>query len=460
MQEWIDKIKKLITGKSADDKPVLLTSVATDYEVNLVPDVKIQMIKALKMRNLVLFICIVVAAASIGVVLILFSIKSGQDIMMASQDKRLDAMSIKLNDYEELDDLVTIQRQLDMISQLSGDKPVLSRVFGALDVVLPQGNDVVQLSELRVNLEDNTLRFEGQADARTAPLIDYRVLEALKKGMALSKYDYGRFVDAMGNEIPTWCINEADENGDPYRDGENYYVWWDLSTAGCAAVEEGSSVTSGDDAPELYYSSVAEVESEEVEVSESVAKGQQDGDEEDDDDEEAIDLADVEERVEGDQVKYYREEVKRVKIWRTPQFEAWHKSGYMELNGSITGIEHFESECTQYSGTMQSGDGSVAKWTSTNECMLAPQGMDVLSSTNGRDESDNLVLKFTASVQIVPEFFEFKNKHMIAIGPMGQNVTDSYMQIGGMFTQEARECAAGDTECLTTATTSDSEEDE
>ena len=40
---------------------------------------------------------------------------------------------------------------------------------------------------------------------------------------------------------------------------------------------------------------------------------------------------------------------------------------------------------------------------------------------------------------------------MMALGPMGQNVTDSYVQIGGMFTQAARECAEGDTECLTNA---------
>ena len=37
---------------------------------------------------------------------------------------------------------------------------------------------------------------------------------------------------------------------------------------------------------------------------------------------------------------------------------------------------------------------------------------------------------------------------MIAIGPMGQNVTDSYVQIGNMFTQEAAECEAGDTACF------------
>ena len=40
---------------------------------------------------------------------------------------------------------------------------------------------------------------------------------------------------------------------------------------------------------------------------------------------------------------------------------------------------------------------------------------------------------------------------MIAIGPMGQNVTDSYIQIGNMFTQEARDCDSEDMECMSSA---------
>lgn len=121
----------------------------------------------------------------------------------------------------------------------------------------------------------------------------------------------------------------------------------------------------------------------------------------------------------------------------------------MELDGTVSGVQHFESACIKYNGVMQSGS-SVARWTSTNDCMLAPDGLVVSSSSNGRDESDNLVLKFSAQAEIAPEFFAFSNKHMMAIGPMGQNVTDSYIQIGNMFTQEARECESGDTECMST----------
>lgn len=82
-----------------------------------------------------------------------------------------------------------------------------------------QGSDDVKLSELRVNLETSIVTMEGQADAKVAPLIDYRVLEAFKKSVELTKYDYGRYVDIDGKEIPTQCIKESDDEGNALRQG-------------------------------------------------------------------------------------------------------------------------------------------------------------------------------------------------------------------------------------------------
>lgn len=452
IKEFFSDLMAKVTGKKKDNKPELITTVGKTYEINLVPEVKSQMIKALKLRNLVLFICIVVSAVSVGVVVVLFGIKSGQDIAMASQDGKLETMSAKLLGYEELGDLVTIQNQLDKLQDLSQNKTVLSRVFGALGVMLPAGDDVVQLSELRVDLSTNALRMEGQADARVDPLIDYRVLESFKKGVELTKYDYGRYVDANGTEIPTWCINEAGLDGSAYREGDSYYAWWDLSTEGCAAVKQGNTVDEESEV-QLVYSDSAQVESVEEEVPLEQLSGLNITVTTDENgnsvvDPESLAAAGVEMRVEGDVTRYFRQRVTRVKVWRTPQFTTWYNGGEMELNGAITGVEHFESACINYSGVQQ--DNSV-RWTSVNDCMLAPGGLTIVSSSNGRDESDNLVLRFTATVEIEPEFFAFQDKHMLAIGPMGQNVTDSYVQIGGMFTQAATECEEGDTECWSNA---------
>ena len=210
---------KLVGRKVAPDGSLISTKTATHptYEINLVPEVKLKMIKAQKMRNIVLFICILVSSIAGGVVLVLFGVKSGQDIAMASQDGRIERMSDKLNEYSELDELVTIQGQLEQLNNIANRKTVLSRVFGALGVMLYQGADEVRLSDLRVNLQTNVVNMEGQADARIAPLIDYRVLEAFKKSVELTKYDYGRYVDVDGKDIATQCIRESDEDGNALR---------------------------------------------------------------------------------------------------------------------------------------------------------------------------------------------------------------------------------------------------
>lgn len=416
MQDFLDKLKasfdefkKSLGGKNKT--PAVATTTNEKYELNLVPEVKLKMIKAQKLRNLVLFGCIVVSAVAIGVVAILFSIKSGQDITMAVQDGKLEKMSEKLASFTELDELVTLQGQLDKISDVTARRKMLSRVFGAVKAMMPQGGDSVKLSELRVDMTENQLKMEAQADALTEPLIDYRVLEAFKKSASLAKYDYGRYVDMRGEEIPSRCMKETDDDGNVYMQGGDIYAWWDLTVDGCAAVKQGEYNLA--DAP-YYYSKDAEVE-----LGEPSPDGQEAN------------------KYEGMPV--------RVKVWRTPQFNTWHDAGKMSLDGSISEVEHFNSSCYTYTGIDVAG---TVKWTSQNECMLADGELEVTESNNARNESDNLVLRFAAKLKLEEEFFKFSNKHMLAISPTGQNVTDSYVQIQGMFTAEARDCAVDDEECL------------
>ena len=118
----------------------------------------------------------------------------------------------------------------------------------------------------------------------------------------------------------------------------------------------------------------------------------------------------------------------------------------MKEDGSISGIEHFESECNNYSLVQMTG-GSM-KPVIVNECLLAPDGVTVANSSNGRESGGGLVLRFTATVYLDPEVFAFNNKHMVAIAPSGGiNVTDSFVQIGNMFSERAMDCEEGDTSC-------------
>ena len=375
------------------------------HEINLVPDIKIKMLKALKLRNLVFFICIIVAAASIGVAAISGAVAGAQRIAMNAKNDRIEAMSAKLKEYSNLGEFLTIQDQLGNISTINENRNVLSRVFNVLDAMVPRSGDKVEISQLTIDLENSRLSMDAQADAGQDPLIDYRVLESFRKGVGLTTYDYGRYVDDQGNEIPTYCIVETNAEGNIYRDEETggIYALWAKNAEGCDPAVETE--------------------------------------EEDSEDEEGAEEETTEEEQPAEE-----NQGEEVKIWRTPQFNEWVKNEYMDLSGTIDGVPHFESECIQYSGTEVNNQ---VRWTTSNDCLLTEDGMTVSDSSNGKDANDNLVLRFSATIDVDPEIFSFSNKHMMVIGPEAQDVTDSYKQIEGIFGQAATDCKEGDTECIT-----------
>lgn len=413
--------KDLFKKKGAD-VPAVMTGQTGKYEINLVPDVKAQMVKLQHTRNIVFFVCLVVGGAAVGLVAILGGIKGGQDIAMSNQDSRLAKLSSQIQNYDELSEFLTIQDQLGKIAEINDNKKVLSRVFNILTVLLPSGDDKITISELNVDLAGSVLSFDGQADAGVPPLIDYRVLESFKKSVGLMTYDYGRYVDEAGNEIPTRCIEETDENGNTYNENGSVYAIWKRGKRGCDPQRDDYVVE--EESTEDTTSEGAENKTSENENSENT------------------------EASEGETDEAKKEEIPDERIWRTPQFDEWYKKNLMTTDGQINEVPHFESKCFTYTG-MENGE--TVKWAAENSCTLAKADPVIKDSSNGRDSSGGLVLRFSAVLELNDDVFAFNNKHVMAIGPFGQNVTDSYRQVEGMFAERAQDCAAGDAGCSNTS---------
>lgn len=386
------------------------------FEINLVPDVKAEMIAAQKKRNVVFFVSAVVSAIAAGLVVLLLGVKVGQDVRINGQNAQLKQMSDKIESYDGLQELLTVQKQLSDLQTISSNKKMLSRVFTVLHSIVnsTKNGDVVNISSLDVNLENADLSFDGQANAgATTDGVDYRVLESFKKTIELMKYDYGRYVDRNGNEIPTMCIFEANTNGAPYVDSNgSIYAIWAKGVSGCDPSEPLES----------------ESTSETSDLSDDEDGTEEDGSEESSESKSVLQLQnlDLSNGCESDGV---------VCIYRTPQ-KSWYErdgKGYMKEDGSIDNIEHFESKCITYEIT------DDRKLNSTNSCDMSPEGIEVISSTNGKSSGGELVLMFSAVLHLNPEVFSFANKHMITITPSGrQNVTDSFIQDGDMFAEKAK----------------------
>ena len=371
-------------------------------EINLVPDVKDEMIKALKMRNLILFICIVVAAASVGVTVVFGLIMGGQQLARDGKNQEIENLSSKLSSYKELNQTLTVKGQVESINLLTADKRVFTRTFNLLSVILPTGADTIKISELSVDFSNGgaTLNLDAQANAGKEPYIDYNVLDSFKKSMQFMYYDYGDYVDKNGNTIPSYCMIEKGSDGAMLHEGKanNYYAYWTYDEEGCAS----------SDFKEEDYST-------------SDYEGQ-----------------------------------KVIKVWRTPNYTEWYRSDdktNITLDGTIQGVPHFNSQCITYTGDA-SNNSDKPKWSSENTCNLiisnieSDSGIKITESSNGRDANEELVLRFNATIYVNPEFYKFNNHHMIATPPPNRvNVTDSFVQIQNMFSQRASDCEEGDTSC-------------
>ena len=446
-------------------------------EINLVPDVKNEFIKTLKFRNLVFFICIVVAAGSLIVMLVFLSISGGQDGFIASKKTTIDALEQKINEYNDLDDFLTIRDQLGNIASITENKVMVSRTFNVLAALVPRGKDHVDISELTVNLSEGspTFSFEAQADAAKkedgGTDIDYTVLDSFKKSMPYMRYDYGEYVDKYDNPIPAYCIIESDSEGAILRDTtvtkgqiKGYYAYWLIDGEGCnpAAEDEDEESDNEEETLKTTENTTETEETTEITTEESTEETVKETPEE------AIKR--IHDKTGYDVEQYDGEYV--VRIWRTPQFDDWYKKNpksdepYIGLDGSIHNIPHFNSSCITYSGTENEKNEEIT-WTAENaSCRLVPNndddtpGISVSDSSNGRDSEENLVLRFSATIAFAPEVFNFNNHHLIALSPNGRyNVTDSYSQIQSMFTERASDCEKDDTICINTPT-SDPEADQ
>ena len=401
-------------------------------EINLVPDIKNEMIKTLKLRNLIFFICIVVAAGSIAATLIFASIAGGQQAAVDGKNNTINNLTTKITDYSDLSDFLTIKDQLGNLSEISSNKKVFSRLFNILTAIIPTSGDRIEISELSIDFSTSptVISFDAQADALTPPYIDYNVLDAFKKSMQYLRYDYGHYVDKAGAEIPAYCMVESGLDGSTFYDADKgRYAYWLITGEGCNPTYE-STIEYDENGERNYNEAEATL---------------------------------------GYETETYEDQTV-VRIWRTPQFADWYSENpvdgapYMDLGGSIENVAHFNSECITYSGTtdyQNTGNASETiyqtvgdiTWTGVNSScnlidMSENDGIIISNSSNGRDTDGQLVLRFSAAITLNPEIFNFDNKHVIAIGPSNRfNVTDSYVQIQNIFGKRAADCQPGDATC-------------
>ncbi|HCR56010.1 TPA: hypothetical protein DIV49_03480 [Candidatus Saccharibacteria bacterium] len=175
-------------------------------EVNLIPDVKLELLKARKVRTNVISLSILITIVTAGAVALLaFYVFVVQTVAGALADTAIKNESAKLKSVDDLAQTLTIQNQMDNITQMHDKKNLTSRIFDILKTIVPEGKNTVAISSVKLDTEEGTITLEAEASN------GYEALEVFKKTIAETTFSYSE-----GGDIQN-PINIATEISDGQR---------------------------------------------------------------------------------------------------------------------------------------------------------------------------------------------------------------------------------------------------
>jgi len=154
-------------------------------EVNLVPDVKQELIRAERVRSIVISMTILVGIVAVGLVVLLglwvLGVQTARGVIIDNTIKKEDA---KLSAVEDLESSLTIQNQLKLLPSLHEGKQVDSRIFDVLATINPPAPNDISISKLNIDSKEETIEIEAQATG------GYSALEVFKKTIAATEFRY------------------------------------------------------------------------------------------------------------------------------------------------------------------------------------------------------------------------------------------------------------------------------
>ena len=130
----------------------------SSIQLNLIPDVKAQYLKAERTRKTAIVVSVIIIAASAGLVLLMMSVSAGQKIALNSANKNIDKLAADIKNTQDIEKMLTVQSQLNTLDKLHSEKPVASRLPDFLAKIVPSQ---VQLNKIDVDLEQNTMTISG-----------------------------------------------------------------------------------------------------------------------------------------------------------------------------------------------------------------------------------------------------------------------------------------------------------
>lgn len=132
-------------------------------QFNLLPDVKLEYLKARRTKQLVFVVAFILSAAALAVLILVFvTVKIVQQKSLSDADEDITKYSNQLKAIPDIDKILTVQNQLNTLTVLHDDKAVSSRTFSFIRQLTPS---TVTLSTLTIDYTANTVTLGGSASA-------------------------------------------------------------------------------------------------------------------------------------------------------------------------------------------------------------------------------------------------------------------------------------------------------
>jgi hypothetical protein len=132
-------------------------------QLNLLPDVKLEYIKAQKMRSLVTGISIVITAAAILILVLMLVYDLHQRSSINSNKATIASLTNEIQNKPHINTILTVQNQLMSLGNLYASRPAAYRLFtNYLSELTPEA---VSLNNLSVDFATNSAILTGTADS-------------------------------------------------------------------------------------------------------------------------------------------------------------------------------------------------------------------------------------------------------------------------------------------------------
>lgn len=172
-------------------------------QINLIPDVKRDLLRAQAVRNWVIFLSTIIGAGSIALVVVTGMIFGGLALTVSINEDNIKKNFETLSKTPDINETIIVQSQLNEIQKIRNAAPNTSRILGQIvGAITTTDSNEVSISSVSYDPATKTLSVDGQTPK------GYSALEGFKKTIKETKILYRE--EAKGES----CTIDKAENGD------------------------------------------------------------------------------------------------------------------------------------------------------------------------------------------------------------------------------------------------------